>query len=102
MSLDVTILGKDGRPEEQVCIGLENFGQLMQLIDKDDYLLKRLSDYYTDAEFQNAELDDLVKELLVVHEKGRNNESFLSFVDSFIALAERAKRKQLPIIAIAD
>ena len=74
----------------------------MQLIDKDDYLLKRLSDYYTDAEFQNAELDDLVKELLVVHEKGRNNELFLSFVDSFIALVERAKRKQLPIIAIAD
>jgi hypothetical protein len=40
--------------------------------------------------------------LLVVREKGRNNESFLSFVDSFIALAERAKRKQLPIVAIAD
>jgi hypothetical protein len=63
MSLDITILGTDGRPEEQVCIGLENFGQLMQLIDKDDYLLKRLNDYYADAEFQNAEIDDLVKEL---------------------------------------
>jgi len=35
----------------------------MQLIDKDDYLLKRLNDYYADAEFQNAEIDDLVKEL---------------------------------------
>ena len=102
VSLDITILGPDGRPSEQVSIGLENHDQLMRSISRSDCMLKRLNDYYADAEFHNTELDSLIKELLIVREHGQNNEPFLLFLNSFIALAEQGKRKQLPLIAIAD
>lgn len=102
MSLDIALLGTNGKPEEQICIGLDNYDRLMQLADKDDCMLQRLNDYYADAEFQNEEIEDLIKELFGVREKSHNSESFLLFVDSLIELAERAKQKHQPIVAIAD
>src|SRR5579862_5563612 len=102
MSLDIAILGANGKPAEQVCVGLENYGWLIQFTGKDDCLLKRLNDYHADAEFQNTELDGLIKELSIVRERVHNNKSFLLFIDSFVALVEQARRKQLPLVAIAD
>jgi hypothetical protein len=102
MSLDITILDADGSPAEEVSVDLENYGRLMEFVGDKDCLLRRLNDYYDDAEFENTELDKLIKELLTVREQGHNNEQFVLFVDSFIALAGQAWRNQQSLFAIAD
>jgi len=101
MSLDIAILGADGSPKKQVSIGVNDHYRLTQLVGKNG-LLARLNDYYADAEFENAELDDLVREATALRAQCRDDEQLLSFLNGVVELAELAKREQRPLLAIAD
>jgi hypothetical protein len=102
MSLDITILGADGSPKQQVSIGVDDHYRLMQLVGKDGGLLVRLEDYYADAEFRNAELGKLVQEVMVLRARCHDDKQLLSFLNGLVELAELAKREQQPLLAIAD
>jgi hypothetical protein len=101
MSLDIAILGADGSPKKQVSIGVDDHHRLTQLIGE-SVLLARLNDYYSDAEFENAELDSLVREATALRERCRDDERLLSFLNGVVELAELAKREQRSLLAIAD
>jgi hypothetical protein len=101
MSLDITILGADGFPKRQVSIRVDDHYRLTQLVGKSG-LLARLNDYYTDAEFENAELDSLVREVTALRERCRDDERLVSFLNGVVGLAELAKREQRALLAIAD
>ena len=101
MSLDIAILGADGTPKKQVSIGVNTHYRLMQLVGKSG-LLSRLNDYYADAEFENTELDTLVREAAALRRRCGDDELLLSFLDGVVDLAELAKREQRPLLAIAD
>lgn len=65
MPLDFTILNHDGFPEKSISIGVDLHHQLMLLINKSFglKLLKRMQDYYEDADFLHEELNQLIGEL---------------------------------------
>ena len=102
MSLDIAILGEDGSPKQQVSIGVDDHWRLMQLVGKDDGLLKRLHNYYADAEFQNNELDSLTRELTALRARCCDDERLLSFLNALVGLATLAKQAQQSLHAIAD
>jgi hypothetical protein len=102
MSLDIAILGENGSPKQQVSIGVDDHWRLMQLVGEDDGLLKRLGNYYADAEFQKIELDELAQELTALCARCHDDERLLSFLNAFSGLAEQAKREQQSLLAIAD
>jgi hypothetical protein len=102
VSLDIAILGADGSPKQQVSIGVDDHHRLMQLVGEDAGLLKRLHNYYADAEFQNTELDALAQELTVLCARCHADGRLVSFLDDLIGLVGLAKREQQPLLAIAD
>ena len=101
MSLDIAILGADGSPKKQVSIGVDDHYRLTQLVGKSG-LLARLNDYYADAEFENAELDNLIQEVAALRARCRDDEHLVSFLNGLVELAELAKREQRPLLAVAD
>ena len=102
MSLDIAILGAEGIPKKHVSIGVDDHSRLMQLVGESDGLLARLNDYYADAEFENAELDNLVQEAAALRTRCRDDGRLLLFLNGVIDLAELAKREQRPLLAISD
>jgi len=91
----------DGSPKKQVSIGVDDHHQLMQLVGENCGLLARLNNYYADAEFENAELDNLVREATELRAQC-HDERLLSFLNGVVELAELAKREQRSLLAIAD
>jgi hypothetical protein len=102
MSLDIAILGANGSPKQQVSIGVDDHFRLMQLVGTNGRLLARLANYYADAKFEKAVLEDLVQEATVVRVRCHEDKQLLSFLNGLVELAELAKREQQPLLAIAD
>ena len=103
MSLEIAVLGTDGSPNQQVSIGVDDHSRLMQLVSRDaGSLLARLNDYYSDAEFENSELDRLVEEATALRTNCDEDGRLVAFLDALVQLAYAAKSEQKPLIVIAD
>jgi hypothetical protein len=101
MSLDITIHGTDGSPKKQVSIGADDHHRFTQFIGK-SRLLARLNDYYSDTEFEYAELDSLILEVTALRERCCDDERLSAFLDGIAELAVIAKGEQRSLFAIAD
>jgi hypothetical protein len=103
MSLDFTILDSNGFPKTKVGIGVDTHYKLMRLTDQTEgSLLKRLNDYYADAQFDISQLESLLRELIDLREQCRQEEPLFSVLKDLIALAEAARLEQKPLLVIAD
>src|SRR5262245_30632793 len=103
MSLDFAILDSNGAPKNQVSIGLNAHYMLMHLADQTKgRLLKRLNDYYADAEFDISELETLLRELIYVRAKCPPEEPLFSVLKDVMDLAEAARLEQKPLVVISD
>jgi hypothetical protein len=103
MSLDFTILDSNGFPKTRIGIGVDTHQTLMRLTDQSEgSLLHRANDYYADAEFDNSELESLIRELVRLREQCRQEEPIYSVLNDLIDLAETARVEQKPLLVIAD
>lgn len=100
MSLDFSLIGESGKPEEDVQMGLRSWWHIVAPTENSDFpLLERMSDYYEDAIFEPAELPTLVAEL----EEVRKNLAHADRVAAdMLALCRKAEAKGASIMAIAD
>jgi len=102
MSLDIAILGPSGSPQKQVSVGVDDHHRLMQLVGKRGTPLSRLNDYYSDAEFEESEMNSLEEEVKTLLEQCWNDKGVSSFLTNFLDLIAEAKHLQKPLVAIAD
>jgi hypothetical protein len=102
MSLDITMLDADGSPKQHVSISVDDHYQLMQLVSQTGGSLARLKDYYEDAEFEQAELDDLSEEVEKLLLRCKEEKRLVSFLNGLLKLIVEAKNEQKPLLAIAD
>jgi hypothetical protein len=103
MSLDIVILGQDGRPAEQVSLGVDDHHRLMQFASEHSAdLLLRLNDYYSDSEFRGDELSTLIAEAESLRSRCKDNQALRSFLSALVELARLAQAQEQPLLALAD
>ena len=103
MSLDIAILGQNGSPKMQVSIDPDDHHRLMQVVGlSSNALLRRIQDYYADAEFSSDEIAALLQEIAVLQEKCRGDNRIIAILNAMRELAEIANSERQPLVAIAD
>ena len=103
MSLDITILDNDENPVESIGINVDDHYRLMLKVDSEKLLLiKRMKDYYADAEFKTDELDILAQEVKELIFKFDSDKNLSGFLQNFSNLIEKAQKMKMPIQALAD
>lgn len=101
MSLDIAILGADGRPQRKVSIGVDDHWRLIEAVAGSGSLLERIQDYYEDADYSYEELDTLAHDAAQIRsrcEKDNRLSVFLGDLQELIAAAS-AERKGLAVIS---
>lgn len=101
MSLDIAILGANGSPEKQISIGADEHERLMKIVPHAG-LLRRLRDYYADAEFRPQELPLLAEEAAALARSCQADSTLSLFLGDLNSLAIVAWRKGTSLVAIAD
>lgn len=102
MALDLTLAAEHGESEIYIAVGLEAHFKLMQLAEaKGLNLLRRMADYYADANFTVAELDELAAELDRL-EVSHSDVELRTLVDAMDGLIERAKSLGCGLSAVSD
>lgn len=101
MSLDIAILGAEGRPERQISIGVDDHWDLIEAVAGSPSLFTRMQDYYEDAAFDYEELDSLASEAARLRQRVEPNKHLFRFLGDLqeLIVAARAGRKGLSVIA---
>lgn len=103
MSLDVAILGDDGRPEAEIHISARIHGALMsRVMQSESPLLARMSDYYGDVDYATMEVALLLDELVRLHDDVLHDTELNLLVEELILLAKAAVRVRTGLAVIAD
>jgi hypothetical protein len=103
MSLDIVILGTDGRPERELPIGVNQHYRLMHVARELDLpLLERISDYYGDAEYKDEELLSLGAEIEKLFAHCVGDDELLQIISDLQNLVSCAREDKRGIEAIAD
>lgn len=103
MSLDITMLGKDGKPEFWVSIGLDVYERFLELAEFYNLrLTQRLSDYWSDAQFETHELSALAAEIETLRDTNDNDQRVRDFLENLLSFVGFAKSKNEKLYAIAD
>lgn len=103
MALDLAILNETGKPQDQISLGVGVHKRLMIKAKENNlaYIL-RLWDYYSDADFHSAEIDDLLSEIIKLKDNIGVDEELLKLLEGFLNLGLKAKTLNQGIVAIAD
>jgi hypothetical protein len=103
MSLDIVVLGTDGRPERELQIGVNQHYRLMQAARELELpLLERISDYYGDAEYKDEELLSLEAEIEKLFAHCVGDDELLQILSDLQNLVSYAREDKRGIEAIAD
>jgi hypothetical protein len=103
MSLDIAVLNDDGSVERAVSIGVDAHHRLMALVKSEQQrLLARFRDYYSEGELFRQELVEFVDELRDLQSRAEEDGELKQIVRELIALAEFAKEKGQPLVAVPD
>ena len=104
MSLDIVILGRNGKPESQVRCELGVHDQLIKIVvaKKESFsLLERLKDYYSDTRYQTEELSGLLDEIKAAVPRTKHQE-LIAFLMDFEGIVRKAIDQNSSLEAIAD
>ena len=102
MSLDFTVLGKNGSPEKTVSLGVDLYHALMKIAaGLDAAHIRQLVDYYEDAEIAFPELPSLADEVLKLRVRADSSE-MQRFLEDLGSLIVHAMDEQKALHAIAD
>jgi len=103
MSLDITTLGKDGKPEFWVSIGLDVHERFLELAEFYNLqLIQRLSDYWSDVEFEVHELSAFETEIETLRDTNDKDQRVRDFLENLLSFVKFAKSKNEKLYAIAD
>ena len=103
LSLDLVVLGNDGRPERDVQIGVHQHARLMELVNaRGASLFQRLHDYYEDALFEVSDLEALAEEGRSLAGLAGDDTELMQILEGVLTLVAFAKEKGKPIEALAD
>jgi hypothetical protein len=102
MSLDLVLIGENGRPECTVPVRVDIHDELITAASSLDLKkLMKLKDYYGDALYQIEELEDLNREILVLLQQSTSEELRI-ILYGFEQLIGLALARSSSIEAIAD
>jgi hypothetical protein len=103
MSLDLSILGPDGRPCEEVPLAVQEHSYIILAAQRLglDYML-RMSDYYADTEYSRDEIPMLIGEIQILQRSDMLNEAEMDRLRWCKELCEHAIAKNCPVRVIAD
>jgi hypothetical protein len=104
MSLDMAILGSDGRPKNWVGISVVTHFNLIQLTKiNPKTFFSRIEDYYTDNDClaELPELNELQSEVVGIL-KGKLDKEIKNFLEELLKLIEAAKHQEKPLAILSD
>jgi hypothetical protein len=104
MTLDLAILGDDGRPAATVSISVEAHRRLVVTAESLRLnLVSRLRDYYQDATFERSELPELLQELKRLSAAPlQHQEEEMRFIAELRELSIRAIAQERGLVALSD
>jgi len=104
MSLDLVVLGSDGRPERTVSLDVNQHALLMDYASRlgAGGVMRRMEDYYEDTVFEHGELDLLEREAEAIDSSPEADPEIQSKMREVVALIGFARRKNKEIEALAD
>jgi hypothetical protein len=103
MSLDLVVLGTDGRPARRVCLGVEQHTRLMRHAEQLRLeLLLKLTNYYEDAVYSIDELTELVEAATMLVSAPDVDSELVALMRELIDLVAFAQGQGKEIEALAD
>lgn len=103
MGLDLAVLDDHGRVLRVATLGVEEHSKLMEIVAAaGSQLLRRLHDYYADAEFAGDELPALLAEADVVARRHDLDDGVRSFMEEFTPVVRLAIKECRPLSVLAD
>src|SRR5262245_12196353 len=103
MSLDIAILGVDGRPSSSTSLGVQAHHRLMNVaVDRHLTQLRRLRNYYGDVTIVASDVGEFIRELELVRQVVADEPETFSAVARIVEIAKTALKGGRDIEVIAD
>jgi hypothetical protein len=103
MSLDLAILGASGSPKKSISIDVSTHHAILGFAESQNLtFLRRLKDYYSDADYNPQEVTHLIAEVEEIMKKIEDIKIQKTTLQPLLELLKEAQRLDKGLVAISD